>query len=186
MINSKDLLAKLLATEDLTVLHANAKTASFNTESRVLTLPIWKDMTNETYDHLTGHEVGHALYTPNDGWGGAVETKTKAYRSFLNVVEDARIEKLIQRKYPGLRRSFVMSYKKMMKDGFFGSDIEQVNAGKLIDRINIHFKCGASAGVEFTKEELVWVKEIETLETWDEVVKLTDRLYASELKKKEE
>ena len=186
MINSKDLLAKLLATEDLTVLHANAKTASFNTESRVLTLPIWKDMTNETYDHLTGHEVGHALYTPNDGWGDAVETKTKAYRSFLNVVEDARIEKLIQRKYPGLRRSFVMSYKKMMKDGFFGSDIEQVNAGKLIDRINIHFKCGASAGVEFTKEELVWVKEIETLETWDEVVDLTNRLYASELKKKEE
>lgn len=184
MINSKDLLAKLLATEDLTVVHENAKTASFNTDTRVLSLPIWKDMTNETYDHLTGHEVGHALYTPNDGWSGACESKTKAYRSFLNVIEDARIEKLIQRKYPGLRRSFIMSYKKMFADGLFGADIEEVNRGRLIDRLNIFFKCGALAGVKFEKEEMVWVKEVETLETWEQVVDVTNRLYEYELEKK--
>ena len=68
MFNQKDLLAKLLATEDVTVMHANAKTASFDVKNRVLTLPVWNDMTNETYDHLTGHEVGHALYTPFEGW----------------------------------------------------------------------------------------------------------------------
>jgi hypothetical protein len=185
-MNSKDLLAKLLATEDLTVLHQNAQTASFNTETRTLTLPMWKEMTSETYDHLVGHEVGHALYTPNKDWGSAVENNTKAFRSFLNVVEDARIEKLIQRRYPGLRRSFIASYKKMLKDGMFGGDIDEINNMKLIDRINTFFKCGATVGVDFAAEELAWVKEIETIETFDDAIDVATRLYESELAKKEE
>ena len=66
MINQevKGTLAKLLATENLTVEHRKVTTASFDVVNRVLILPIWKTASNTVYDLLVGHEVGHALYTP--------------------------------------------------------------------------------------------------------------------------
>lgn len=182
----KDILAKLLATENITVVHENAQTASFNVRDRVLTLPLWDDLSGDNYDHFIGHEVGHALYTPEDGWHDAVCDRGRAYKSFLNVIEDARIERLIQRKYPGLRRNFINSYKKLMADGFFGADIEEINTFDLIDRINTHFKLGASCGVRIEKDEKVWIDEIEKATTWEDVVDITDRLFAQEKAKKEE
>ena len=61
----KDQLAKLLATEDLVVEHKKVLTASFNVSTRVLVLPMWEKASNNVYDMLVGHEVGHALFTPN-------------------------------------------------------------------------------------------------------------------------
>ena len=61
----KGTLAKLLATENLTVEHRRVSTAYFDVDKRVLCLPIWKTASNTVYDLLVGHEVGHALYTPN-------------------------------------------------------------------------------------------------------------------------
>ena len=61
---TKNQLAKLLASENLTVEHKKVSTASFDTKNRVLTLPIWKDTSSDLYDLLIGHEVGHALFTP--------------------------------------------------------------------------------------------------------------------------
>ncbi len=176
-VASKEILARLLATENITVAHERVPTASFNVRDRVLTLPQWDDMANDTYDHFVGHEVGHALYTPEAGWHESVSDKGEAYRSFLNVVEDARIERMIQTRYPGLRRSFISSYKRLLADGFFGADIERINQYGLIDRLNTYFKCGSLAGVRIEKSEMTWVKQIEKLETWEDVVELTDRLY---------
>ncbi len=96
----KSQLAKLLATEDLVVEHKKVETACFNVHTRVLTLPMWEKASNTVYDLLVGHEVGHALYTPDEDW-------LKEYKippQFVNVVEDARIEKLMKRRYPGLAR----------------------------------------------------------------------------------
>ena len=176
-IKSKETLAKLLATEDLTVVKKNVPTASFDLISRTLTLPNWKDMTEDQNDHLTGHEVGHALFTPPEGWKDEIVNKTKGYKSYLNVIEDARIEKLMLRRYPGLRRNFIRSYNKMLDDGFFGKSRSSINAYDLIDRLNVVFKCGQSAGVTFSKEEDAWVAEIEAAETWENVVDIADRLY---------
>ena len=187
----KDLLAKLLATENIEVVHKNTETASFNVKDRVLTLPIWENMESYTYDHLVGHEVGHALFTPYEGWHDALvdDERGKGYKSFLNVIEDARIEKLIQRRYPGLRRDFIKSYKKMLAEGFFGTDLEGINNYKLIDRINVYFKCGSSIGVRIENEEKHWVTEIENAETWEEVKDIADRMYdeaLDEFKKEQE
>ena len=176
-VASKEILARLLANENLTVTHERVPTASFNVRDRILTLPQWDDMANDTYDHFVGHEVGHALYTPEDGWHESASSKGETYRSFLNVVEDARIEKMIQTRYPGLRRSFISSYKRLLADGFFGADIERINQYGLIDRLNTYFKCGSLAGVRIEKSEMTWVRQIEKLETWEDVVELTDRLY---------
>ena len=92
----KSQLAKLLATEDLVVEHKQVETAQFNVDTRVLILPIWEKASNTVYDMLVGHEVGHALFTPNQ------DPPEDIPHSFINVVEDARIEKLIKRRYMGL------------------------------------------------------------------------------------
>ena len=63
----KGTLAKLLATENLIVEHRVVETASFDVDKRVLVLPIW-DVAERVYNMLVGHEVGHALYTPNKDW----------------------------------------------------------------------------------------------------------------------
>jgi hypothetical protein len=174
---AKSVTAKLLATENITVVQDNVRTAMFDVKNRVLTLPMWADVSAYTEDHLIGHEVGHALYTPLEGWHDAVCAKGAGYKSFLNVVEDARIEKLIQRKYPGLRAPFIKSYRKLLADGFFGADIDAINQMGLIDRINTYFKCGMSAGVKFTDDEKQWLPRIENAETWEDVVSITDDLF---------
>ena len=43
----KSQLAKLLATEDIVVEHKNVETAQFNTDTRVLILPIWEKASND-------------------------------------------------------------------------------------------------------------------------------------------
>jgi hypothetical protein len=184
-MTNKDILAKLLATENVTVLHENVPTASFDVQNRVLRLPQWNDMQGYTYDHLVGHEVGHALYTPFEGWHDSVSERGQAFKSFLNVIEDARIEKLVQRKYPGLRASFVKSYQKMFAEGFFGDD-KDFESYNLIDRINVLFKCGESFGVQFSEDEQHWVDEIRVAETWEQVVDIAERMYDSELEKAEQ
>ena len=178
LTNSKSLLAKLMATENLTVRHIKVQTASFNTQTRVLTCPIWADMDGSLYDLLMGHEVGHALYTHPEILSKAAEGKTPFYRSILNVVEDARIEKLMKRKYPGLRKSFSAGYKDLMERDFFGIRYERELSGKNIaDRFNLYFKVGASLMVPFTEEEKNFLDRGEALETYDDVITLTDDIY---------
>ena len=91
----KGTLAKLLATEDLIIENKDVETAAFNVQTRVLTLPMWEKADEVVYDMLVGHEVGHALYTPNR------DPRVNVPQAFLNVTEDARIEKLMKRKYLG-------------------------------------------------------------------------------------
>ena len=67
-MNKTDLVAKLLANENLTVLQEPVRTASFDIVNRVLRLPQWKDMTQDLIDMLVGHEVGHALYTTEEAY----------------------------------------------------------------------------------------------------------------------
>jgi hypothetical protein len=174
---SKSILAKLMATEDITVEHRKVQTASFHPKTRVLTCPIWKDMDGDLYDLLMGHEVGHALYTPPDGWHDAVSKKGKSYKHFLNVIEDARIEKKIKRKYPGLLGPFHRAYNQLNRKDFFGLN-ERTRPLAFIDRINIHFKVGPFYKVEFHNDiELELLNEIHGVETWEDVLRVTDKIW---------
>ena len=100
----KSQLAKLLATEDLIVESKKVKTAQFNVQSRVLTLPQWDKASENVYDSLVAHEVGHALYTPNEDW----REKVQVPQQFVNVTEDVRIEKLMKRRYGGLSKTCLL------------------------------------------------------------------------------
>ena len=177
MIKNKSTLAKLLAEEDIFVVHKQMETAYFNSKSRELGLPIWKDedMTKDIYDLMVGHEIGHALWTPLDMLEKAAVRKIN--HSFVNIIEDARIEKFAKRKYPGLVGVFKRGYADLTEKDFFGTSGKDVNSYNLIDRINIFFK-GGDTNIEFSDEEKVWVDRVSKVETEDEVLDLAEELYA--------
>ena len=100
------MLPKLLAKENISIQHGNYQTAWFDIKNRTLGLPLWKDMSKDEYDLLVGHEVGPALETPYEGWHDSTEKLERSPRSYINVIEDGRIETNIQLSYPGLVGSF--------------------------------------------------------------------------------
>jgi hypothetical protein len=184
-VRAIDLVANLLAEENLTVVRVPSKTASFNIKTRVLSLPIWKDLTPEMEDLFVIHEVGHALYT---GEQYLVEANDMpGLHSYMNVVEDARIEKLMKRKFPGVRKVMNTAYTQLNNKDFFGIKDRDLSTCLLVDKINIHFKVGYSSGVKFTPEENRFVVRAERAETIEQVIQLSKEILEfSKQKLKEE
>lgn len=174
-IESKSALAKLMATENIHVEHKQVPTASFDVKNRILALPMWENMDDVTYEGLIGHEVGHALYTPYEPWAEFVK-ENPSLKDCANVIEDARIERLMKIKYPGMRGTFFSMYEKLNAKDFFGvkgADLEESN---IIDRINLHFKLGSIAGIPFNDAEKVFVEKVAKAETFEDVLALTKEL----------
>lgn len=167
------LLPKLLAKENVTIKHGNYKTAWFDIKNRVLGLPLWEDMHKDVYDLFVGHEVGHALETPFEGWHDSPEKLKGCPRSYINVIEDARIERKIQARYPGLVGSFNRGYNKLLEREFFGP-LDDINWDevKLIDKINLKTKLGTKLEVPFSDEEKVFLDRSLNTTSFDEVLDL--------------
>ena len=184
LIQSKSLLAKLMATENLIVEQRNVSTASFDVKNRVLTVPVLdKNISGYLYDLFMGHEVGHALYTPLDGLLKAHEEKIPA--SVMNVLEDVRIEKKVKNKYPGIRSSFIRAYRELIDKDFFGTNGTDLNDLNFIDRVNLYTKGGATQGIKFTDYEQTLIRLIEGTETYDDVMGVA-RLVCDYMKKQAE
>ena len=179
----KSQLAKLLATEDLVVEHKKVATACFNVHTRVLTLPLWEKASGTVYDLLVGHEVGHALYTPDVDWTVDYKIPTQ----FVNVVEDARIEKLMKRRYMGLAKSFFNGYKELSDEDFFQIEDENVDTMNLADRANLWFKIGNFTNISIKRgEETEIINMIADAETFDDVLVAAESLYKYCKKEKEQ
>ena len=184
-MKATDLSARLLATENLSVIRARTRTASFDIKSRILTMPMWKEMTPEIEDMLIGHEVGHALYTTEEYTAPIMENRK--LMGYMNIIEDVRIEKLIKRKYPGLRKRMNDGYKQLNDRDFFGvKTIQNFDDLLLIDKINLYFKVGFNCGVTFTPDEKSFVNRAERCETIEEVIDLAKDIYAYSKEKAEE
>lgn len=172
---TNDIATRLLAQENLLIHRAPVSTASFDVKNRVLTLPQWKNMTIEIEEMLKAHEVGHALYTDEESLADLKDTGVPF--GYINILEDARIEKLMKRKYPGLRRVFNIGYRQLNEQDFFSVQKSQRKL-LLIDRINLYFKIGYTSAVKFTPAEKYLVEQVERLETMDEVISLAKRIHA--------
>ena len=177
MMKNKSTLAKLLAEEDVFVVHKQMETAYFDSKKRELGLPIWKDeeMTNDIYDLMVCHEIGHALWTPLDMLENAAVRKIN--HSFVNILEDARIEKMVKGKYPGAVGVFNRGYVDLLKKDFFGTGKKNIADFNLIDRINVFFK-SADTTIPFSEEEKVWVDRTAATKTPNDVLDLAEELYA--------
>ena len=169
----KSQLAKLLATEDLIVENKKVDTAEFNVHTRVLTLPRWEQASNNVYDSLVAHEVGHALFTPDVDWR---ETHDIPH-VFVNVVEDVRIEKLMRRKYAGISKTFYNGYHELSDNDFFDLDGKDISDLNLADRINIYNKIGSFVDVSFSDAEKKILSLVESCETFEQVLDASQTLY---------
>ena len=170
----KGQLAKLLATEDLIIENRKVSTASFDVGRRVLTLPMWEKASGTVYDLLVGHEVGHALYTPADNW---TVDYPDVPQSYVNVLEDVRIEKFMKQKYPGLSKTFYNGYSQLADQDFFELSQHDLEDMGLADRINIHYKIGNFEDVSFDKDEQCFVDKAFKTETFQDVLELAQELY---------
>lgn len=199
-VQAKNKFAKLLASENIYIEFHKGSQPSFDVISRVLTLPVWEDYTEASLDRFLGHEVSHAVFTPIDETKKfiaeinlvkqSVSTDVKAkekyielktYFSFLNCVEDVRIEKLILRKFPGLYPQFKDSSLEFIERDYFkliqyNGDYSKIN---LADRINLFFKLDIYCNeldIKFENDEKDIVTRISQVETFAEVKILAKEL----------
>ena len=176
MNESKSILAKLLAKENITVRYGNYHTASFDVNNRTLCLPMWKYENKGLLDMLVGHEVGHALYTPVEGWHDCDIEVPGIPRAFINIVEDIRIEKKIQRQYPGLVRSFKQGYQHLFDNDFFEIADKDISKMSFMNRLNIKSKLRDLVEVPFSTTEQYFVDMAMKVETWDDVINVCKAL----------
>ena len=182
-------LARLLATENISVEYGDYPTASFHPKRRHLELPNWSHTSNNVHDLLVGHEVGHAVFTPiyeNKLFTDIDEQRPGLVHMYMNVVEDARIEREIKSKFPGLKRSFFRGYKTLFEEDRFKIGDRQPDDFNLLDRINLFFKVGNHIQIPFSEEEKPFVDRIENTKSFDEVMNIVRDLYEYSKKKAEE
>ncbi len=183
-IRKLGILAKILAKEKITVTVSNhQQTASFELKRRILTLPNW-DMSEVLGDMFTTHEVSHAKNTPAYEYMDAIDKQSKEdkslYASTLNIVEDARIEKLIMREYPGTKKWFYKGYKELMDRDFFKLQDKVYEDRKILDRLNIFFKAKIAYDFDnhvFSEKEEYFIEKMSNLEKFDEVLEVTNELF---------
>jgi hypothetical protein len=166
----------------------------FDVANRTLMLPVWENVSSEVYDLLVGHEVGHALFTPDIDAGKAADCTDGPWTSvaediggnvhaqyvqgLMNIIEDVRIERKVKEKYPGLRRDFSIGYREMFDKDFFGTKDKDVSKMAFGDRLNLHFKVGVHLASPFTAEEQEIVDRIEKCDSFDDTCNLTRDVFS--------
>ena len=174
-LDTKSQLAKLIATENIIIQHNSVSTASFNTKSRVLTLPIFKEQSGDVYDMLIAHECAHALFTPEDGWKKICDDDE--LRTYVNVLEDTRIDKKIQKKYPGVVRNYINGFDILEKQNFFGMNNKDLNKElMLIDKINLRSKSSNRLPFIFTTDNNNWLAKVDAIKSFANVVRVAKDL----------
>lgn len=185
MFSQKSVLARLLANENIAVQQGNYETAFFDVKSRTLGLPHWKDMDKDMYDMLVGHEVSHALFTPTNFF--EYDGSKGIPHSWLNIVEDIRIERLILQKYPGLVGNFKRAYHHAMFEmDLFGIKDKDLMELGFMDRLNIKAKARDLVDVPFAKDELPYVNMAMSVETYDDVIRVCQEIQKWLKEKQEE
>jgi hypothetical protein len=175
-MDRKSILAKLLATENVSIQYGNYKTASFDLNSRTLHIPQWNFDNKGLLDLLISHEVGHALWTPTAGWHNAQDDVPGIPRAYINIIEDIRIEKLVQRKYPGLVRSFKLGYTELLNRDFFGLEGQDIASMSFMNRVNVKSKARDLMEVPFFGDEVELFEECLAVETWEDVLAVCRKL----------
>ena len=173
---SKKNLARLLCRENIEIREGNFQTASFDTKNRVLRLPQW-DFEEKTglLDMVIGHEISHALHTDNELWlKWCSDYPTQV--PVLNIIEDIRIERMIQKLYPGLITPFRKGREDMFESDLFELQGKDPNTFGLLDRINIRAKLGDHVEIDLSAEEQEFYDRCERAETMEEVIRLAEEV----------
>ena len=175
-LESQKQLARLLAKENIMIRVGNYSTAFFDVKNRVLGLPSWNVSDKNVADLLVGHEVGHALHTPIDAHAEFTARYPKAPFDVANIVEDIRIERLIQENFPGLITPFRNGYSYFIEQDFFkiaGKDLSQMS---FLDRLNLKGKLRNQVSITFSPEEQALFEACDATQTWSDVLEVCGRI----------
>jgi hypothetical protein len=188
--DSKRAVANLMARENISVqIVDGADTASFDPASRILTIPNWNTLSLDQVDLLMAHEIGHALFSTVDIYEKIAKDK-KSLFGYVNIVEDARIERKMKNAFPGLARVFYNGYHQFTTDGPIFKIIDRdhmlntrtgqptaIASMKLIDRINLYFKIGAFVNVPFSEAERQWIEKIDKCGSMEQGIEIARQLH---------
>jgi hypothetical protein len=189
--DSKRVVANLMARENITVQVVDGvPTAMFNPATRVLTIPAWGNLSVDQLDTFIAHEIGHALFTTSDVFEKlGSDRQNRAFFHYVNIVEDARIERRMRESFPGLVRIMHRGWQELFTRGpiMQGNATGLINPRtkavvaydklKLIDRINAYYKIGAFAKIPFTAEESEWIRRIDRCGSMEQAIEIARALY---------
>ena len=167
-----EVYSQILASDNVTLSYSStAATASFDIISKHVILPTWDCLDETSTQALASHEIGHAKFSTYTR--ESFKEMFDRYKDLFNVVEDARIERLMKREFKGLKDIFQDGYSTIAKGGVF--PLENVESASLIERLNIFTKFGFMMDVPFyTKEEAEFSFRIMNLATKTDVVDLCE------------
>ena len=86
------------------------------------------------------------------------------------MTEDARIEKLMKRKYAGMSKTFFRGYKELNSEDFFELENVDLNKMNLADKANLYFKIGNFHDIDFNLAERQIIDMISAAETFSDAV----------------
>lgn len=176
-------LASMMASENIKLrFSADAKTASFSVEERILTMPPFAGISQSLFDMLITHEIGHALYSPS-----FPEGISTAQRDYINILEDVRVDRLQREKFAGVKKDYFYGAKVEIDENIYG-DLSDISNFCLIDRINLHSKIGMHKRIPFTGAEQSFLKRAYATKTFEDVVALAHEImeYEQQRSKEEE
>jgi hypothetical protein len=172
--------ARLLARENIYVVYGKFKTASFNSRTRVMKIPTWMDMNKAIKMRLRMHEIGHAIYTPiSDVHAELVNRYGRTMASYINVVEDERVDRFMLRQFPGMVEYVDEANHHFYIAGIFGAKSQkEANAKNLIDRLNIASKIPKIMSfVPKNKQEADFYIRFKTTSTFEEALELSSEIF---------
>lgn len=179
--------ARMLSEQKLFVeINEKAETASIDLEGKLLVLPSW-DGSEELQRFLMSHEVAHAAYTPARDWVDTIKAKPKEeqlmFKTCLNIIEDCRIDRLLQERYPVIRKWYRKGWEELLqiRPDFLGKK-DEIQGLQFFNRINSYFKT-KSAGMPdyfdltWTSEEQNFIDRVDSAQTFEEVKQLAEELF---------
>jgi hypothetical protein len=144
MTATTSILAKLLAKEDITIIHEGGITAAhFDLNKRILSLPVYKEMEGDIFDGMMASEVAHALWTPPVKFlsiKSKLEGMHEGYGQIIQMVEQARTAKFLKIEYPGLVSTLSRMYLEFWDRDYFGLRGKDLGNINLVDKLNISAK----------------------------------------------
>jgi hypothetical protein len=179
----KKILASLFSKENIQVIFdSEIKTARFDSENRVIRMPCYA-ISEEMMDMLIAHESGHAVWSESNQdkikemANRVCPENTDVGFSYLNIVEDIRIEKLLFMNYKGIKYDFFEGYRQFLKLDLFG--LKKGFELSLIDKINVYFKTRIVDPyiVTFTDEEMPFVEMCENIKEDSDIVDIARQIF---------
>lgn len=171
-----ELYSTILSEEGINFEYSSkASTAYFDLKERKIIVPIWNWLDEDAKQLLVSHEVGHAKFS--NYTLDAYKELSEKFLDLFNIVEDARIERLMKKEYLGLNNIFKLGYKILLKNKLFNipDDFSECN---LVERLNLYAKVGTIINIPFfNKEEYDFAYKIMNLNTKTDVISLCYDIY---------